>query len=181
MENETSPTPDLTGPTITRDGKDWRVCMSQWLPLPPDALFTFFGDAHNLEKVTPALLNFHVVTPKPIDMKTGTLIDYKLKERSVPMRWRTKIESWNPPHSFIDTQLRGPYKLWHHTHTFTPERDGTRCDDVVRYRPPGGPLAPLINKLAVQRDVLAIFKYRAQWLNENFAAPLAGARPDALS
>jgi hypothetical protein len=158
-----------TGPTITRDGKDWRLDMTQWLPLPPDELFTFFGDAHNLERITPDLLGFKVLTPAPIDMHAGTLIDYKLRVRGVPLRWRTRIEAWDPPHRFIDNQLRGPYQRWHHTHTFAPQDGGTRCTDVVRYRPPGGPLAPLINKLAVQRDVLAIFRHRAQWLDNHFS------------
>ncbi len=158
-----------TGPTITRDGKDWRLDMTQWLPLPPDALFTFFGDAHNLERITPDLLGFKVLTPAPIDMHAGTLIDYKLRVRGIPLRWRTRIEAWDPPHRFIDNQLRGPYQRWHHTHTFDPQDGGTLCTDRVRYRPPGGPLAPLINKLAVQRDVLAIFRHRAQWLTDHFS------------
>lgn len=169
MGPEASTRSDLAGPTVTRDGKDWLVTMSQWLPRVPEDLFTFFGDAYNLEKITPELLNFHVVTPRPIEMRPGTLIDYKLRVRGVPIRWRTRIEAWDPPVGFIDNQLRGPYKLWHHTHTFTAERGGTRCEDVVRYRPPGGPLAPLINKLVVQRDVLAIFRHRAKWLAEHFA------------
>lgn len=178
MPNQTPTPPDITGPAVTRDGKDWHVTMSQWLPLPPEELFTFFGDAYNLERITPKLLNFHVVTPRPIEMKPGTLIDYKLRVRGVPMRWRTEIEAWDPPRMFIDNQLRGPYQRWHHTHTFTPERGGTRCDDVVRYRPPGGPLAPLINKLAVERDVLAIFRHRAQWLHNHFARPGDTGSPD---
>ena len=70
--------------------------------------------------------------------------------------------------SFTDEQLKGPYQRWHHTHTFTEENGGTRCDDLVDYRPPGGPLAPLINKLAVQRDVENIFAYRAKVLEEMF-------------
>lgn len=157
-----------TGPTITRDGKDWRLDMTQWLPLPPEKLFTFFGDAHNLERITPDLLGFKVLTPAPIDMHAGTLIDYKLRVRGIPLRWRTRIEAWEPPRRFVDLQLRGPYKRWHHTHTFEPHDGGTLCTDRVLYRPPGGPLAPLINKLAVQRDVVKIFEHRARWLAEHF-------------
>lgn len=142
--------------------------MSQWLPRTPEELFAFFGDAYNLETITPDLLNFKVVTPAPIDMGPGTLIDYKLKVRGVPIRWRTLIETWDPPHRFTDEQLKGPYKRWHHTHTFTPENGGTRCDDLVEYAPPGGPLAPLINKLVVQRDVEKIFMHRAKVLEEMF-------------
>lgn len=161
-------------PVVRRQGRGWVLTLSQWLALSPEALFPFFADAYNLERITPPLLRFHVLTPAPIDMKVGTLLDYRLKVRGVPIRWRTRIAGWDPPHGFIDEQLKGPYARWHHTHTFTPAvgpdgRPGTRCDDRVEYRPPGGPLAPLINKLLVQRDVESIFRYRAQVLADLFA------------
>ena len=157
-------------PTVQRTGRTWRLTMSQWLNKPPAELFEFFGNATNLEKITPKMLGFKVLTPTPIEMKPGTLIDYKLKVRGVPIRWRTLIATWDPPHKFTDEQLKGPYQRWHHTHTFTEENGGTRCDDLVDYRPPGGPLAPLINKLAVQRDVEKIFAYRAKVLEEMFGS-----------
>ena len=159
-----------TSPDIQRSGREWRVEMHQWLPVTPEVLFPFFADAHNLEQLTPALLQFHVLTPRPIDMASGTLIDYRLKVRGLPIRWRTEILDWDPPHGFVDTQLRGPYVLWHHTHRFEAERGGTRCTDIVRYRPRGGPLASIINRCFVQRDVQAIFRYRAERLAEMFPA-----------
>lgn len=178
----TAPTA-IPDPRVRREGNQWVLTLSQWLPVPPSQLFPFFADAYNLEQLTPPLLRFHVVTPRPIDMQTGTLIDYRLRVRGMPIRWRTRIATWDPPHGFTDEQLRGPYRKWHHTHTFTPSaapldehgtmtdnRPGTRCEDRVEYRPPGGPLAPLINKLAVQRDVEAIFRYRAQVLAKTFGS-----------
>lgn len=156
-------------PTVERAGKYWRLTMSQWLNQPREELFQFFGDATNLEKITPSMLGFKVVSPTPIDMKPGTLIDYKLKVRGIPIRWRTLIATWDPPNKFTDEQLKGPYKRWHHTHTFTEEDGGTRCDDLVEYAPPGGPLAPLINKLVVQKDVEKIFAHRAKILEDLFS------------
>jgi ligand-binding SRPBCC domain-containing protein len=158
----------MNQPTVERVGKVWRLTMSQWLNQPREEIFAFFGDATNLEKITPDLLNFRVVTPGPIDMKPGTLIDYKLKVRGIPIKWRTLIETWEPCDKFTDEQLKGPYKRWHHTHTFTEENGGTRCIDLVDYAPPGGPLAPLINKLVVQKDVEKIFTHRAKVLAEMF-------------
>ena len=155
-------------PTVQRTGRTWRLTMSQWLNKPREELFTFFSDAYNLEKITPGLLSFKVVTPAPIHMQPGTLIDYKLRVRGIPIRWRTLIATWDPPGRFTDEQLKGPYKRWHHTHTFTEEDGGTRCKDVVEYAPPGGPLAPLINSLLVQRDVESIFAHRATVLAEMF-------------
>lgn len=155
-------------PTVKRVGRYWQLTMSQWLNKPREELFRFFADATNLEKITPALLSFKVITPAPIAMAPGTLIDYKLKVRGVPIRWRTLIATWDPPNAFTDEQLKGPYTRWHHTHTFFDENGGTRCNDLVEYAPPGGPLAPIINKLVVQRDVEKIFAYRAEVLAEMF-------------
>jgi ligand-binding SRPBCC domain-containing protein len=158
----------LNQPTVERTGKYWRLTMDQWLNKPREELFEFFGDAYNLEKITPDLLSFKVITPAPIEMKPGTLIDYKLKVRGVPIKWRTLIATWEPCEKFTDEQLKGPYKRWHHTHRFEEENGGTRCYDIVEYAPPGGPLAPLINKLVVQRDVVNIFAHRAKVLDEMF-------------
>lgn len=158
----------MNEPSVQRVGKLWQLTMTQWLNQPREELFKFFADATNLEKITPSLLGFKVITPTPIAMGPGTLIDYKLKVRGVPIRWRTLIATWDPPNRFTDEQLKGPYKRWHHTHSFTDEAGGTRCNDVVEYAPPGGPLAPLINKLVVQRDVEKIFAYRAKILAEMF-------------
>ena len=166
-------------PTVKRTGRTWQLTMSQWLNQPREELFAFFGDAHNLEKITPKLLGFKVITPDPIEMKPGTLIDYKLKVRGIPIRWTTKIATWEPANQFTDEQLKGPYKRWHHTHTFTDENGGTRCEDLVEYAPPGGPLAPLINKLVVQRDVEKIFAHRARVLAELFGDETTAGKSNA--
>lgn len=152
-------------------GRIWRLTATQHLSRPLDEVFPFFADAHNLEELTPRFLKFHVLTPKPIDMKSGAIIRYRLKVRGIPIKWKTSILDWDPPHQFVDNQDSGPYALWHHTHTFTPTEDGTGtiCTDVVRYRPAGWILAPIVNKLLVQKDVVNIFRYRFQRLDEIFA------------
>lgn len=134
----------------------------QWLARPIEEVFAFHGDATNLEAITPALLRFSVTTPAPIVMEEGTLIDYRLRWRGVPLRWRTVIEAWEPPHRFIDRQLKGPYRLWHHTHTFAAQRGGTLIRDVVRYQLPFGWLGSAAHWLGVRRDLEAIFDHRAR-------------------
>ena len=135
----------------------------QRLPGTPESVFPFFADARNLEAITPPWLGFRVVTPEPLDMRAGTLIEYRLKLRGVPLRWRTRIAVWDPPRRFVDVQLSGPYRLWHHTHDFEPDGDGgTVMRDTVRYAIPYGPLGRLAQALVVRRDLDAIFGFRRE-------------------
>lgn len=133
----------------------------QRLPRPPEEVFAFFGDARNLEAITPPLLRFRVLTPDPIEMRVGAHIQYRLRLRGVPVSWHTTIDAWEPPHRFVDVQVRGPYALWHHTHTFAPDgAGGTVMRDVVRYAIGFGPFGELAHRLLVRRDLQAIFDFR---------------------
>ena len=135
--------------------------VEQKIEMPLAKVFEFFSRAENLQRITPPLLDFKIVSKTPIEMKPGALIDYKLQVHGVPLRWRTLIEEWDPPHKFVDTQLRGPYSLWHHTHEFielTPNL--TLIKDTVRYRLPFGYLGLLVHKLMVQKDIQKIFAFR---------------------
>lgn len=134
---------------------------TQQLPGPPEKVFGFFGDASNLEAITPPLLGFEIVTPRPIEMRVGALISYRLKVHGVPLGWLTSIQVWDPPHRFVDQQVKGPYALWHHTHTFEPSGDGTLMTDIVRYAIGFGPAGELAHRLVVRSDLEAIFAYRA--------------------
>jgi ligand-binding SRPBCC domain-containing protein len=139
----------------------------QRLPGSPAEVFEFFGDACNLEAITPPLLRFRVMDPGAIRMGAGALIRYRLRVHRVPVGWLTAIREWDPPHRFVDEQVRGPYALWHHTHTFEPLPDGgTLMRDVVRYALPLGPVGELARRLVVSRDLEAIFDYRAERIRE---------------
>lgn len=129
----------------------------------PDEVFPFFADAFNLEALTPPLLRFRVITPGPIEMRAGTLIQYRLRLRGVPVSWKTLIQEWAPSRRFVDTQLSGPYALWHHTHTFDPlPGERTLMTDTVRYAIGFGPLGEAAHRTLVRRDVEAIFDYRRE-------------------
>ena len=130
---------------------------SQLLPVPRADVFPFFAAAENLERLTPPWLHFRILTPTPIAMRRGALIDYRIRLHGLPLRWRTEIAEWEPPFRFVDTQLRGPYRLWVHTHTFTEAPGGTLCEDEVRYAVPGG---RLVDALFVRREVERIFAHR---------------------
>lgn len=149
---------------------------SLWLPRPREEIFPFFADANNLQAITPAWLDFHVLTPR-VEIRAGALIDYRLRVHGVPLNWRTHIQVWEPPFRFVDEQVRGPYRLWHHEHTFEPADNGTLCRDKVRYAMWGG---RLINWLLVRRDVERIFAHRQQCLQKRFASPVGEAVGNSL-
>ncbi|HEU4976705.1 MAG TPA: SRPBCC family protein [Baekduia sp.] len=132
----------------------------QVLPGTPEQVFPFFADARNLEAITPPLLRFEVVTPGDIPMRVGTLIQYRLALRGLGVNWLTSIQDWDPPHRFVDVQVRGPYALWYHTHEFEPHPDGTLMRDVVRYAIGFGVAGELARRAFVARDVEAIFDFR---------------------
>jgi len=132
----------------------------QRLPGPPGAVFPFFADAGNLEAITPGWLAFRIVTPRPIEMHVGALIEYRLRLHGVPVSWLTRIEEWEPGVRFVDAQLRGPYALWHHTHEFEADGDGTIVRDTVRYALPFGVFGGLAHLAFVRRDLEKIFDYR---------------------
>ena len=135
---------------------------SQWLPGAPEDVFGFFADALNLERITPDWLGFRVLTPGPIVMDAGTLIEYRLRLHGVPINWLTRIEVWEPPNRFVDAQVRGPYKAWHHTHSFEPDGGGTLMRDTVGYALPFGPLGEVARRAFVARDLVRIFDFRRE-------------------
>lgn len=131
------------------------------IPYSITEVFDFFSKPQNLESLTPPWLNFQILTPLPIKMSTGTMIDYQLKLHGFPIKWKTEIRDWEPPFRFVDNQVKGPYRLWHHTHIFQEQSEGTLVTDEVQYSVLGG---ALVNWLIVQKDVERIFNYRLDQL-----------------
>lgn len=150
----------------------YQLSTSLWVPRPRRDVFDFFADAGNLDALTPPWLRFRILTPLPIAMCQGALIAYRLRLHGIPIRWLTEITTWEPPLRFVDTQRRGPYLDWVHEHRFSEEGQGTRVDDLVRYRVPGGALA---HTLFVEYDLRRIFDFRQRTLLDAFGQP--GAQP----
>ncbi|HVD38084.1 MAG TPA: SRPBCC family protein [Solirubrobacterales bacterium] len=143
----------------------------QQVEIPIAEVFDFYGDARNLERITPPWLGFEVTTPGPIEMGVGTLIEYRLRLHRVPVRWRTRIEAWEPPRRFVDVQVKGPYSLWEHTHEFEEDGSGaTIIRDRVRYAIPFGPLGELAERVLVRRDLRQIFDYRRDAVERELAS-----------
>ena len=151
----------------------YQLTTDMFVPLPRAEVFDFFADATQLERITPPWLNFSILTPAPINLKAGALIDYRLKLRFIPVKWRTEICVWQPPIRFVDQQLRGPYKRWYHEHTFKEVDGGTLVEDSVNYRVPGG---SLVHRFFVKPDLLKIFKFRQDTLQEIFTEKIQQRR-----
>lgn len=137
-----------------------RIERAQLVPLPVEDVFAFFGDAHNLESLTPPWLRFRILTTGSIPMQAGATIDYVLTMHRLRVRWRTEIVDWMPGRRFVDRQVDGPFRLWEHTHTFEARDDGTLVQDTVLYRMPYGPLGAIARRIVVARDLERIFDYR---------------------
>lgn len=157
-----------------------RLEREQIVPIALDRVFDFFADAGNLESITPPWLNFRIVTPRPIEMRQGTLIDYVIRWSGIPLRWRTEIREWNPPHKFVDVQLIGPYRLWHHQHEFEEcafgGKSATRMRDVVHYALPTTGLSWLAHDLVVRKDLERIFDFRRDAIDACFGVESGGAK-----
>lgn len=140
---------------------------------PLEEVWDFFSGAENLPRITPEWMHFRIVTPQPIAMHQDALIDYTIRVSGVPVKWKTRIIDWSPPRQFIDLQLRGPYTLWHHQHTFEAvapfEGGGTRCRDRVTYKLPAGPIGRVMNRLMVRRQLREIFGYRREAIGKLLA------------
>ncbi len=150
--------------------KIYTLKREQLVNRPLDEVFNFFSRPENLARITPPSMGFEIITPGPVKMRPGTLIDYTVRTLGIPVRWTTLITEYAPPHKFVDVQLRGPYSFWHHTHTFKQADQVTLITDEVRYSLPFGLLGRMAHGLFVRRQLDAIFAYRENVIKEVFDA-----------
>ena len=148
----------------------------QWVPAPLQGVFAFFSEAGNLELLTPEFLAFHILTQPPLVMRQGLRIDYRIRLHKLPLRWRSEITCWNPPHRFVDEQVKGPYRTWRHEHTFEEQDGGTVVRDHVVYEVWGG---ALINRLFVEPDLRRVFAFRQSSMHELFGSTDSEGREPA--
>lgn len=139
-----------------------RLERRQYVARPLDEVFGFFAEAGNLERITPPWLGFRVLSPDPVQMGAGALIDYRLRLHGIPLGWTSQIELWEPARQFVDRAIRGPFSLWHHRHRFSASGGGTIVSDEVHYAPPLGALGELADGLVVARDLDRIFGHRRE-------------------
>ena len=161
--------PDLVGALadLCRDDLE-HLDREQWVPRPPAEVFPFFSDPRNLEKLTPPFLHFRVRGASRPALAAGTLIDYSLRLHGLPVRWQSRIDEWRPSERFVDSQTRGPYATWRHTHEFEPHAGGTILRDTVSYELPLGALGGIVAGGRVTRDLREIFAFRRRAISEIF-------------
>ena len=140
----------------------------QFIPEPIEKVFSFFSKPENLENITPERLHFTIHTPSPIPMDVGQIIDYTIRIRGISMHWRSRIARYDPPNCFIDEQIKGPYSIWHHTHTFMQKDGGTYIIDHVKYKIPFGFIGKIANSVWISRDLNSIFSYRKKAIAKIF-------------
>ena len=157
--------------------KTHRLYRKTRIPAPAEEVFDFFSHVENLHRITPDWVNFN--PPALPELKLGTQFEFSLKLSGFPVRWKTEITGWDPPLSFEDTQIKGPYKQWVHFHNFTPDGDETVMEDAVIYRSPGGILEPLVDFWYVRRRLEAIFDYRERQVLSIFAGTGTEERVEA--
>jgi ligand-binding SRPBCC domain-containing protein len=155
---------------ISRSRNMFTLTHEQVIAAPLDEVFAFFGQPENLARITPPWLRFRILTPSPVPMREGALIDYEIGLGPLPTRWRTMITKFDPPHLFVDEQLNGPYSFWHHTHRFEARGNKTVIKDEIRYVMPFGPLGKLAHALVIRRQLEGIFVHRRKVIAEQFPA-----------
>lgn len=149
--------------------KIYTLHVEQIVPQPLDEVFSFFSRPENLAEITPASMGFVIITPSPIEMKSGALISYTIRLLFTRVRWTSLITLYEPPHKFVDEQLRGPYSFWHHTHTFSKTAEGTLIVDDVRYAIPLSFIGRVVHSLFIRRQLRRIFTYRAEAVGRVFS------------
>ncbi|MFK7765879.1 MAG: SRPBCC family protein [Mariniblastus sp.] len=155
----------------------YRLQAEMFVGLPREQVFNFFADARELERITPEWLNFAILTPLPVEMRQGLLLNYRIKLHHIPIHWTTEICVWEPSVRFVDQQIKGPYKRWYHEHTFEEVEGGTLVRDEVHYIPRGG---SLIHRWMVRPDLEKIFKFRQDTLQEIFDEMIAKRTPVSM-
>ena len=149
--------------------KTYTLKYEQYIDLPINDVFNFFSKPENLSLITPARIKFDILTPVPLKMKEGQLVDYSLKIMYlIKLHWRTLITHYEKPYKFVDQQIKGPYTMWHHTHTFEEKDGGTLIRDDLKYAIPLGILGRFVHALYIKHDIQSIFKYRQKILDDIF-------------
>ena len=148
--------------------------------VPLARVFQIFEDARNLERITPPWLNFQILNPDAIRMRAGEEINYVIRWMGVPMKWKTIIRAYDPPRMFVDEQAKGPYRLWHHEHTFEETAAGVVIRERVDYRLPFGLLGQAAHALLVKGQLLEIFRYRQAGVAKMLAQPVVASEDPVI-
>jgi len=131
--------------------------------------WNFFSRPENLREITPNDLDFTIISDVPEEMYEGMLITYKVRPIfGLRTKWTSKISNIKEKSYFIDEQISGPYKLWHHQHFFREIKNGVEMKDIVHYAIPLAPFSNIIVKSIVKKKLIYIFEFRKNKIKEIF-------------
>lgn len=134
-----------------------------------DETWDFFSSPINLSKITPKAMNFVITSDLPDKAYEGQIITYKVSPiLGIPMKWMTEITNVEAPYRFVDNQLVGPYKVWHHQHYFESVPGGTMMTDIVHYSISPWLLGGIADALFVRKQLENIFNYRYEQIELMF-------------
>lgn len=141
----------------------------QFLPISINQAWEFISNPRNLARITPASLDFRIVSQVPDRMYNGLTIEYKVRPLfGIPVTWVSLIKDIQEPYRFTDEQTKGPYAFWSHAHILSEAPGGVMMQDVIQYTPPFDGILPWLNKRVVEPQLKEIFNYRAQTLKQLF-------------
>lgn len=150
----------------------------QFLPVTIEEAWEFFSSPKNLNEITPKELDFTITSDVPARAYAGLIITYRIKPMlSIPVDWVTEITQVNEPHYFVDNQIKGPYRTWHHEHHFRETDGGVMMKDILYYDIGMSFLGWLAGKLSVHKKVREIFDHREKVLDKIFAGRQKETRP----
>lgn len=150
----------------------YSIKSTQHLPITLEEAWDFFSSPNNLAKITPPDMGFIITSDKKDceKMYAGQIITYIIKPMlGIPVKWMTEITHVKEGEYFIDEQRFGPYKLWHHRHSFKKTATGIEMHDEVNYVLPMGILGTIAHKIFVRKRIEYIFEYRTKVLEKQFS------------
>ncbi len=147
----------------------YTLSQEQRLPISRQEAWEFFSSPKNLNEITPSDIGFEILNDPGGKMHEGQIITYRIGVLPlVRLTWVTEIKAVEEGVSFVDEQRFGPYKFWHHRHTFEDDEGGVLMRDIVHYGLGFGPCGAIAHVVFVRRKLESIFGFRRKLLENRF-------------
>jgi len=148
----------------------YQLRKKQKIPISVDKAWEFFSNPENLGLITPTSMKFKILSRSDAgDMYPGMIITYRLSPLfKMQVKWTTEITQVKEKVYFIDNQIKGPYKIWHHEHRFKSINQGIEMEDILYYNLSWGIFGRFAHQSFIRQKVHEIFNFRAKKIKELF-------------